>query len=132
MARICQRSGTGLGNLRANKSNSNAMIILVLNCGSSSVKYKGFDMPACSEPLFYGIAERIGFDDSTIFYKEKGADAQKLVKPLKYHNQALQETCGLITESVKNKSNGKIDAVGHRVVHGGANFSNPVLVDQSV
>jgi len=108
------------------------MIILVLNCGSSSVKYKGFDMPACSEPLFYGIVERIGFDDSTIFYKEKGADAQKLVKPLKDHNQALRETCGLIAESVKNKGNGTIDAIGHRVVHGGANFSKPVLVDPSV
>jgi acetate kinase len=108
------------------------MIILVLNCGSSSIKYKGFDMPACSEPLFYGIAERIGFDDSTIFYEEKGTDAQKLVKPLEDHNQALKETCGLITESVKNIGNGTIDAIGHRVVHGGANFSNPVLVDQSV
>ena len=132
MARICLRSGTGLGKLRANKVNSNAMIILVLNCGSSSVKYKGFDMPACSEPLFYGIVERIGFDDSTIFYKEKGVDAQKLVKLLKDHNQALKEVCGLITRSVKNKGNGTIDAIGHRIVHGGANFSNPVLVDQSV
>jgi acetate kinase len=91
-----------------------------------------FDMPEYKEPLAYGIVERIGFDDSSILYKEKGTDTKRLEKSLKNYNQALHEVCRLVFELVKKENNNRIAAIGHRVVHGGSNFSNSVLIDQSV
>jgi len=110
------------------------MKVLVLNCGSSSVKYKVFDMPDTAEPLIQGIAERIGIDGSSIHHKTKGANQKKLEKPLQDHDIALREVCGLIAKSeiLASKGDNIIEAIGHRVVHGGPNFCASVLIDQKV
>ena len=82
------------------------MIILVLNSGSSSIKYKLFDISDNSEKLLdKGLVERIGLK-------------------IPSHKEAL--------EGILNKVGSKIDAVGHRVVHGGDRFSKSVLIDEDV
>jgi acetate kinase len=108
------------------------MNILVLNAGSSSLKYQVIEMP--SEMVkCVGLIERIGFDDA-IFTHEK--DAEKLSKtlPIKDHKIGLQK----IAETLLNdkigviKSVNEIDAIGHRVVHGGSKFSKTTIVNQEV
>jgi acetate kinase len=96
------------------------MIILTLNCGSSSIKFKLYkDDQAISE----GMAERIGLEDSTLKYFWQGQQYIE-AKPSMDHEEAL----GLIMLSPPFESLGKIDAVGHRVVHGGDAFHSSALI----
>lgn len=109
------------------------MKILVLNCGSSSVKYKLIDTTT-SEVLAEGGVEKIGLPDG--FLKYKKADGEKAVIELGLidHLAAVKAILNLLTDPVEGciKSFDEIDAVGHRVVHGGEKFAESVLITDEV
>ena len=109
------------------------MNILVLNCGSSSVKYKLIEIKA-NEVLAEGGVEKIGLADA--FIKFKLADCSKKIVELDItdHQGAIKAILDTITSEefgcIKNFN--EIDAVGHRVVHGGEKFNKSVLITQEV
>lgn len=101
--------------------------VLVLNSGSSSLKYQLVD-PASGEALAGGIVERIGETSGTVKHEVKG---EKLVRDLSVpdHDAALRIVIGLFDEVGPSLAEAGIAAVGHRVVHGGDVFSAPALLD---
>lgn len=109
------------------------MIILVLNCGSSSVKYKLIDT-ATGTTLAEGGVEKIGLQDA--FLKFKKVDGSKVIVPLDIDNH--KGAVGAILDNITGKEYGviksfdEINAVGHRVVHGGEKFNKSVLIDNDV
>ena len=109
------------------------MKILVLNCGSSSVKYKLIDT-ATDATLAEGGVEKIGLPDG--FLKFKKADGSKEINELGHidHKQAVEAILKNLTDPVNGciKSYSEIDAVGHRVVHGGEKFASSVLITPEV
>lgn len=110
------------------------MKILVLNSGSSSVKYKLIDTVS-GDTLAEGGAEKIGLKDA--FLKYKRADGSKAIVELGAgadHVAAIKAILGILTDPVEGciKSYDEIDAVGHRVVHGGEKFSKSVLLTPDV
>lgn len=109
------------------------MKILVLNCGSSSVKYKLIDTSS-EAVLAEGGAEKIGLADG--FLKYKKADGSKAIIELGQtdHNGAVKAILNLLTDPVEGciKNYAEIDAVGHRVVHGAEKFSQSVLITDEV
>ena len=109
------------------------MKILVLNSGSSSVKYKLIDT-ATETTLAEGGVEKIGLPDG--FLKYKKADGSKAIIELGMtdHKGSIEAILRLLTDPVEGciKSYDEIDAVGHRVVHGGEKFSSSVLIDDAV
>ncbi len=110
------------------------MKILVINAGSSSVKYQLFDMTN-ETVLAKGICERIGNPVTGIFkHKVPGREDYKVEVPLKTHSEAIQLIVDtLVSEKLGViKSMKEIDAVGHRVLHGGEKFSGSVLIDENV
>ncbi|SHJ60486.1 acetate kinase [Anaerobranca californiensis DSM 14826] len=108
------------------------MKILVVNCGSSSLKYQLFDMNG-EQVLAKGIVERIGIDGVLVHQKGEG-DKVKLPNDIPNHKVAIE----LVINTLTDKELGvlqditEIEAVGHRVVHGGEAFSQSVLIDDSV
>ena len=109
------------------------MKILVLNCGSSSVKYKLIDT-ATDATMAEGGVEKIGLPDG--FLKFKRPDCSKEVKELGLtdHEGAVKAILGQLTDPEEGciKSYGEIDAVGHRVVHGAEKFNKSVLITDEV
>lgn len=109
------------------------MKILVLNSGSSSVKYKLIDTDG-EHVLAEGGVEKIGLDDG--FLKYKRADGSKAIINLGLtdHKGAIEAVLRLLTDPTEGciRSYGEIDAVGHRVVHGGEKFAKSVLIDDDV
>lgn len=109
------------------------MKILVLNCGSSSVKYKLIDTDT-DTTLAEGGVEKIGLEDG--FLKFKRADGSKEIKPLGLidHNKAVGSILHILTDPEEGCINSfdEIDAVGHRVVHGGEKFNQSVLITDEV
>lgn len=109
------------------------MKILVLNCGSSSVKYKLFDMEK-QDVLAQGGVEKLGLPGS--FLKFVLPDGEKVVleKELQEHNAAIQFILSILTDKTYGciQSYNEIDAVGHRVVHGGEQFSQSVEITNEV
>lgn len=109
------------------------MKILVLNCGSSSVKYKLIDTTS-EAVLAEGGVEKIGLPDG--FLKYKKADGSKEIIDLGHidHLAAVKAILNLLTDPVEGciKSYDEIDAVGHRVVHGGEKFAESVLITDEV
>jgi acetate kinase len=108
------------------------MNILIINCGSSSVKYQLFRKGRAS-PLAKGIAEKIGSSNSYIIHDKAGvAYRQKAV--LSTYFSAIGKIIGLLVHPewgpLKHKS--QIKAVGHRVVHGGEEFKSSVIIDRNV
>lgn len=109
------------------------MNILVINCGSSSLKYQLIDMSK-EEVLVKGLVERIGIEGSRIKHEKTGQDEVEIVEPMKDHKKALE----LVLAAVINpeygavKSMDEINAVGHRVVHGGEAFASSVVIDDKV
>lgn len=104
--------------------------VLVLNSGSSSLKYQLLD-PASGEALAAGIVERIGEATGTVTHEAKG---EELVRdlPVPDHGTALRVVIGLFDEVGPSLADAGIAAVGHRVVHGGEVFSAPTLIDDDV
>ncbi|MDE6079999.1 MAG: acetate kinase [Duncaniella sp.] len=109
------------------------MKILVLNCGSSSVKYKLIDTTD-DAVLAEGGAEKVGLEGGFIKYKK--ADGEKAILELGKtdHKGAVEAILGLLTSPEDGciKSFDEIDAVGHRVVHGAEKFSKSVLITEPV
>ena len=109
------------------------MKILVLNCGSSSVKYKLIDTDA-EKTLAEGGVEKIGLPDG--FLKFKRPDSSKEIKELGHidHRQAVQAILEILTDPKEGciKLFSENDAVGHRVVHGGEKFNKSVLITDEV
>ncbi|MBR4529271.1 MAG: acetate kinase [Lachnospiraceae bacterium] len=109
------------------------MKILVINCGSSSLKFQLIDS-ASEEVLCKGLCERIGIDGSVIGYTPAGKD--KIVKevPMPDHNKAIELVIEALTDPETGvvKELSEIDAVGHRIVHGGEAFTKSVIINDEV
>jgi acetate kinase len=110
------------------------MIILVLNCGSSSVKYQLFNINEESEVIAKGIVERIGFNDAIVNYKPTGKDKLKEEMGIPDHTVAINKIFQLLTDKEIGviKDVKEIKAVGHRVVQGGESYKESVLITKDV
>ncbi|AXT59145.1 acetate kinase [Aquimarina sp. AD10] len=108
------------------------MQILVLNSGSSSIKFQLFKMPE-AYVICSGLVERIGLDNAKISYKAKGSTIEK-VDEIKNHKQGLQLISKYLMDSKVGviQSSSEIQVVGHRVVHGGSTFSKTVEITNEV
>ena len=109
------------------------MKILVINCGSSSLKYQFIDMEN-EEVIAKGLAERIGIDGSVLNHQPKGFDKIKIERPMPTHKEALQTVVDALRDKDYGviKDMGEITAVGHRVVHAGEKFAYSVLLKEEV
>ena len=109
------------------------MKILVLNCGSSSLKYQGIDLDNESV-LAKGLGERIGIDGSKLTHKPTGKDEYVVEKPMKDHQVAVE----LVMDALQDAEHGviqstdEISAIGHRVLHGGTVYSDSIVVNDDV
>ncbi|WP_028973733.1 acetate kinase [Spirochaeta cellobiosiphila] len=109
------------------------MVILTLNCGSSSVKYQVYDW-ATQEVLAKGAVERVGTDEAFIGHKAQGKEEVEIQKACKDHKDAID----LVLSCILDKDMGvlsdisEIKAVGHRVLHGGEKIKQSVLIDDEV
>lgn len=108
------------------------MKILVLNSGSSSLKYQLIDMDT-EKVLAKGNFERIGQYNSFLTHKV-GDDKRSFEKPVSNHEKAITFVLRTLQNSVYGviKSPDEIDAIGHRIVHGGEKFTKPVIVTEEV
>jgi acetate kinase len=110
------------------------MNILVLNCGSSSIKYQLFDMKDNARVLAKGLLERIGITDGILTHKPTGKDNYKIVLDIPDHTVGINMVMEALVHPVHGviKTISEIKAVGHRVAHGGENFKESVLIDNDV
>lgn len=108
------------------------MKILVVNCGSSSVKYQFIDMNG-EKVLCKGLAERIGIEGGRLVHRVNN-DKHVIERNMKDHEEALKLVLDVLVDPeigvIKDLS--EIDAVGHRVVHGAERFASSVLIDEEV
>jgi acetate kinase len=109
------------------------MLVLVINCGSSSVKYNLIETTGENE-MCRGIVERIGAVTSIVKHEPAGGTQLKDTKVISNHSEALQEIMNYLLSPESNliSSPSDIKAVGHRVVHGGEMFKDSVLIDDVV
>ncbi|GMT45719.1 MAG: acetate kinase [bacterium] len=109
------------------------MKIIVLNCGSSSIKYELVNMPS-KEVLAKGIVEKIGLKGSVIKHSRNDDPVKKIEGEILDHQQGIEYLLGVLISkeygSLKNME--EITAVGHRVVHGAEEFSGSVLITDEV
>ncbi|MFR1832990.1 MAG: acetate/propionate family kinase [Lachnospiraceae bacterium] len=109
------------------------MKILVINCGSSSLKYQLIDMENESV-LAKGLCERISIDGSKLTHKPAGKDEYVVESPMPDHKVAVQ----LVMDALMDKDHGvitstdEISAIGHRVLHGGTVYSDSIVVNDDV
>lgn len=109
------------------------MIIMALNCGSSSVKYQLFDWEK-KVVVAKGMVERVIVGDSYIVHEVPGREEYRLEEDCPDHRAAIDLVIRVVTDAEKGvlKSVGEISAVGHRVVHGGEKFTCSVKIDEQV
>ena len=109
------------------------MKILVLNCGSSSIKYKLFDMDS-KEVIAQGGIEKIGLKGSFLKFTLPNGEKKILEKDIPEHTVGVEFILHTLTDPEYGaiKSLDEINAVGHRMVHGGERFSKSVLLDKEV
>lgn len=109
------------------------MNILVINCGSSSLKYQLIDSDS-EQVLAKGLCERIGIDGNAITHQKAGGEKQTTLASMADHTQAVKLVIEKLTDASVGalKSLDEIDAVGHRIVHGGEKFAGSVLLTQEV
>ena len=109
------------------------MNVLVINCGSSSLKYQLISSET-EEVLAKGICERIGIDGSMITHTPAGGNKVATEVPMADHTDAVRYVIEKLTDAEVGviKSLDEIDAVGHRIVHGGEKFSSSVIIDDEV
>ncbi|MDL2322412.1 acetate kinase [Bacteroidales bacterium OttesenSCG-928-A17] len=109
------------------------MKILVLNCGSSSIKYKLFEMTD-KQVLAEGAVEKIGLTGSSLKLTQPDGQKVLLEGEILEHQTGIEYILGVITSEKYGciKSLKEIDAVGHRVVHGGEEFNSSVLINDEV
>jgi len=109
------------------------MKILVMNCGSSSLKYQLIDMENESV-LAKGLCERIGIEGSLLAHTPAGGEKYKLEVAMPTHKEAIELVMKALVDPDHGviQSTDEISAIGHRVVHGGTYYSASVLVDENV
>ncbi|MEG0075142.1 MAG: acetate kinase [Eubacterium sp.] len=109
------------------------MNVLVINCGSSSLKYQLLNMDT-EAVLAKGLAERIGIDGSVVVHQPANKDKVKFEQPMATHKEALDIIMAALVDPTHGvlKNLKEIDAVGHRTVHGAETFSNSVVIDADV
>ena len=109
------------------------MKILIINCGSSSLKYKLIDM-ANEKDIIEGIVERIGLDQSRLVQKNELREKYILEKEIKDHKEAIDIVLNTLVDSKVGviESIDEITAVGHRVVHGGERYSSSKILNEEV
>jgi len=109
------------------------MKVFVINCGSSSLKYQLIDMEN-ENVIAKGLAERIGIEGSRIKHKATGEKDVVIEKPMDNHKIVLEIILNTLVDPIHGslKSMNEIDAVGHRVVHGGEKFASSVIIDEDV
>lgn len=109
------------------------MKVLVINCGSSSLKYQLIDMNT-EESIAQGLVERIGIEGSVLTQKVEGRDKYIVKQPMEDHKIAIQLVLGALVDKENGviSSMDEISAVGHRVVHGGEKFKSSVLINEEV
>ncbi len=109
------------------------MKVLVINCGSSSLKYQLIDMQGESV-LAKGLVERIGIEGSNLKHEPTGKEKFLLTQPMASHTEAVK----FVLDALVDKAHGvigsisEVEAVGHRVVHGGEYFSDSVVINDEV
>ncbi len=109
------------------------MNILVINCGSSSLKFQLIDSET-EKCIAKGLCERIGIEGSQITYTPDGGEKEKTVTPMPDHTEAIR----LVLEALTNEKTGvvksldEIGAVGHRIVHGGEKFAASTIITDDV
>ena len=109
------------------------MNILVINCGSSSLKFQLINSET-EQCIAKGLCERIGIEGSMISYAPAGGEKEETVTPMPDHTEAIR----LVLEALTNEKTGvvknldEIGAVGHRVVHGGENFADSTVINDEV
>ncbi len=109
------------------------MNILVINCGSSSLKFQLINSET-EQCIAKGLCERIGIEGSMITYSPAGGEKEKTVTPMADHTEAIR----LVLEALTNEKTGvvknldEIGAVGHRIVHGGEKFAEATLITDDV
>ena len=112
------------------------MIILVINCGSSSIKYQLLDMKSNEvyDLLAKGIAEKIGLETGRLQHTPTGKEKVVMDLPIPDHKVGMKLVLDALTDKEHGvlKSLEDIEAVGHRIVHGGEYFSDSALVDEDV
>lgn len=112
------------------------MIVLVINCGSSSLKYQVLDMRSDNDYtlLAKGLVERIGLEMGEVTHRPSGKDKLVISKPVPDHTEGIKSVLGLLTDPGHGvlKSLDQIEAVGHRVAHGGELFPESCVVDDKV
>lgn len=108
------------------------MKVMIINAGSSSIKYQLIRMPS-EAVVCQGIVERIGAKDAIFTYKTDTTEINKTME-IKNHRDGLESIAKLLVDPKIGvlKNAGEIDAVGHRVVHGGNSFSETTIIDQKV
>ena len=108
------------------------MNVLVLNCGSSSIKYQLLNMGTEAVVLAKGIVEKIGLPYGSFTYKPEGKDKVVIEQPIADHGVGMDLILKALVDSNHGvlKSLNEINAVGHRVAHGGEYFSESVKVDE--
>ncbi|HBS86092.1 MAG: acetate kinase [Bacteroidetes bacterium GWF2_38_335] len=110
------------------------MKVLVLNCGSSSIKYQFLEMAGEPILLAKGLLERIGLKDGEFAHKTSDGKKHQVVVDIPDHTFGIS----ILLEALTNKDHGvitsvkEIDAVGHRVVHGGEEFTKSVLINEQI
>lgn len=109
------------------------MKILVINSGSSSIKYQLFDMPGATA-VAGGLVERIGEAMGRVLYWSQAGAKIEREMPIADHRQGLMQVVALLLDEQDGVigAAGEITAVGHRVVHGGEKFSQPTVIDAEV
>lgn len=110
------------------------MKVLVLNCGSSSIKYQLIEMNHEARLLAKGLIERVGMNDAIVNHKPEGKENCKDVTSVPDHQKGIDKVLAVLTDKehgVISEVN-EIDAVGHRVAHGGENFSESALITEEV
>lgn len=108
------------------------MKLLVLNSGSSSIKYQLFEMPQ-KEVICSGLVERIGLEDGEVHYKSINGNLDETIK-IENHKQGLERVVQLLQDKTTGviSSTDDIKAVGHRVVHGGSSFTTTTVINKEV
>jgi len=109
------------------------MNILVINCGSSSLKFQLIDSEK-EDVIAKGLCERIGIEGSRLVYQRPGSDKLITEAPMEDHKRAIR----MVIDALTDRETGvvgdlsQIGAVGHRIVHGGEKFSSATLIDEEV
>lgn len=109
------------------------MNILVINCGSSSLKFQLIDA-ATEKQIAKGLCERIGIEGSQLVYQPAGGEKEETATPMPDHTKAIELVLNALTNEKTGvvKSLDEIGAVGHRIVHGGEKFASSTVITDEV